>query len=50
MLLCKIKRADYDDVATAIRAQHSYTTPEIVEIPIEAGSAEYFAWIDEVTR
>ena len=50
MLLCKIKRADYDDVAAAIRAQHSYTTPEIIEIPIEAGSAEYFAWIDDVTR
>jgi len=50
MLLCKIKRADYDDVAAAIGAQHSYTIPEIVEIPIEAGSAEYFAWIDEATR
>jgi periplasmic divalent cation tolerance protein len=50
MLLCKIKRTDHDDVAAAIRALHTYATPEIVEIPIEAGSADYFAWIDQVTR
>ena len=50
LLLCKIKRADYGDVAAAIAAIHPYTTPEIVEIPIEAGSADYFAWIDAVTR
>lgn len=50
LLLCKIKRADYPDVAAAIAAIHPYTTPEIVEIPIEAGSADYFAWIDAVTR
>jgi periplasmic divalent cation tolerance protein len=50
LLFCKIKRADYDDVATAIRAVHSYATPEIVLIPIETGSADYLAWIDAVTR
>jgi periplasmic divalent cation tolerance protein len=50
LLLCKIKRADYADVAAAIQASHNYTTPEIVEIPIEAGSADYLAWIDKVTR
>lgn len=49
LLLCKIKRADYAAVAASILAQHTYTTPEIVEIPIEAGSPDYFAWIDQVT-
>jgi periplasmic divalent cation tolerance protein len=50
LLLCKIKRSDYDDAAEAIRALHSYETPEIVMTPIEAGSADYLAWIDAVTR
>jgi periplasmic divalent cation tolerance protein len=50
LLLCKIKRSDYDDAAEAIRALHSYETPEIVMTAIEAGSADYLAWIDAVTR
>jgi len=50
LLLCKIKRSDYDDAAAAIRALHSYETPEIVVIAIEAGSSDYLAWIDAVTR
>ena len=50
LLFCKIKRVDYDDVATAIRALHTYATPELVLLPIEAGSADYLAWIDAVTR
>ncbi|MGP0058820.1 MAG: divalent-cation tolerance protein CutA [Beijerinckiaceae bacterium] len=50
LLLCKIKRADYADIEQAIRAIHTYETPEIVEIAIEAGSADYLAWIDQVTR
>lgn len=50
LLFCKIKSADYADVEAAIRALHSYETPEIVQIPIAAGSADYLAWIDQVTR
>jgi periplasmic divalent cation tolerance protein len=50
LLLCKIKRVDYDDVAAAIRALHTYVVPEIVLLPIETGSADYLTWIDAVTR
>jgi periplasmic divalent cation tolerance protein len=50
MLLCKIKRSDYDDAAAAIRELHSYDTPEIIAVGIEAGSADYLSWIDAVTR
>jgi len=50
LLFCKIKAADYPQVEAAIRAGHSYTTPEIVELPISRGSAAYLAWIQAVTR
>jgi periplasmic divalent cation tolerance protein len=50
LLVCKIKKSDYADAAAEIRAMHTYETPEIVQIPIEAGSADYLAWIDAVTR
>lgn len=45
MLFSKIKRADYPRVEAAIRAAHTYSVPEIIEIPIEAGAASYLAWI-----
>jgi len=33
----------------ALRAAHSYTTPEIVATVIEDGDADYLAWIDAET-
>jgi periplasmic divalent cation tolerance protein len=50
MLFCKIKSQDYAGVEAAIRALHTYDTPEIVEIAIEKGSAAYLQWIASVTR
>lgn len=50
LLICKIKRQDYPGVEAAILALHSYETPEIVMLPIEAGSSAYLAWIDQVTQ
>jgi periplasmic divalent cation tolerance protein len=50
LLLCKIKHADFSDVEAAIRAAHSYATPEIVEVAIEQGAASYLSWIAAVTR
>jgi periplasmic divalent cation tolerance protein len=49
-LQMKIKRADWDDVAAAIRAAHSYETPEIVLVELGDVDARYAAWITGVTR
>jgi periplasmic divalent cation tolerance protein len=49
MLMCKIRAADYANVETAIRAAHSYTNPEIIEIGIEKGAQAYLDWIASVT-
>lgn len=35
----------YADVEQAIRALHSYDEPEIVALPIVAGSESYLQWI-----
>jgi periplasmic divalent cation tolerance protein len=50
MLFCKIKSEDYPAVEAAIRVLHTYETPEIVEIAIEAGAPDYLRWIASVTR
>jgi periplasmic divalent cation tolerance protein len=50
--LLSIKTADthFDRVAHAIQSMHSYELPEIIALPIPAGSAPYLAWIDECLK
>ena len=45
--LCAVKtrRAAYEQVEAAIRALHAYDEPEIIAVPIVAGSAGYLAWL-----
>ncbi|MFO7888754.1 MAG: divalent-cation tolerance protein CutA [bacterium] len=49
-LLIKTKKALYKKVEKYIKKMHSYEVPEIITIPIQDGSKEYLAWIDEVTE
>jgi periplasmic divalent cation tolerance protein len=49
-LSIKTRQALFAALERFIRAHHSYETPEIVQIPISAGSAAYLQWIDEGTR
>jgi periplasmic divalent cation tolerance protein len=50
MLFCKIKSNDYAKVEAAIRAAHTYSNPEIVELAIENGAKAYLDWIAAATR
>ena len=45
--LVKTRAAFYPAVEAAIRDAHSYEEPEILALPILAGSRGYLAWIDE---
>jgi periplasmic divalent cation tolerance protein len=49
---CQIKtrQAILDDVADAIHEVHPYEVPEIVAVPIVAGSREYLSWLEEQTQ
>ncbi|NLF67812.1 MAG: divalent-cation tolerance protein CutA [Candidatus Anammoximicrobium sp.] len=47
--LCTAKttRETYDQVEQAIRGLHPYDEPEIIAVPIVAGSPSYLAWLRE---
>jgi len=47
LLLIKTTAACYPQVESALRENHSYELPEIVQIPIENGLPDYLKWIDE---
>jgi periplasmic divalent cation tolerance protein len=50
-LMVKAKAADYPAIEALIVALHSYDLPEVLAIPVIAGSSAYLEWIDsETTR
>jgi len=49
LLVIKTRGALYTALETFIRERHPYETPEIVLLPITAGSAAYLAWVDANT-
>jgi periplasmic divalent cation tolerance protein len=50
LLLIKTSRKEFAGLRRAIQEIHSYELPEIVALPIAAGSASYLRWIDESLR
>ena len=47
LLLAKTTRANFEDLERAVRALHSYETPEIIALPIAAASAPYLQWLTD---
>jgi periplasmic divalent cation tolerance protein len=45
LLIAKTARSKFGDVERKVRALHSYETPEIIALPITAGSAPYLEWL-----
>jgi len=50
LCLAKTRRSEYPRLESLVKENHPYETPEIVALPILAGSEEYLAWIDAETR
>ena len=48
LLLAKTTQAKFSDLEGEVRALHSYETPEIVAVPITAGSAPYLEWLSAI--
>jgi len=46
LLVAKSRRDLYEAIEKAIRQAHPYQVPEILAVPILAGSADYLAWLD----
>ncbi len=49
LLLIKTRKELYAQLEQAIKELHPYQTPEIIALPITAGSREYLDWIAKVT-
>lgn len=52
VLLIVKSRSDIfeSDLISVVEDLHPYEVPEIIAVPILMGSANYLAWIDEVTK
>ena len=45
LLLAKTERGLFEALCDAVNAAHSYTTPEIIALPVVAGSPAYLTWL-----
>ncbi len=45
LLIAKTVRSSFEDLEREVRALHSYATPEIVAVSVEAGSGPYLDWL-----
>ncbi|MCP4650736.1 MAG: divalent-cation tolerance protein CutA [PVC group bacterium] len=48
-LFVKTKRSLFEKVERLIKNHHSYEVPEIIALPIVAGSESYLDWMSETT-
>ncbi|MDR2542000.1 MAG: divalent-cation tolerance protein CutA [Treponema sp.] len=48
-LFIKSKTALFEEIKTAIKENHSYEVPQIVQVPITNGLTEYLKWINDCT-
>jgi periplasmic divalent cation tolerance protein len=49
LILIKALRAKFKKIEKEISKLHSYEVPEIIAIPVVAGSKEYLKWIGKET-
>ena len=50
LLVIKTTAARYEAVEMRLRALHPYEIPEIIAIPVVAGSSQYLAWLATATH
>jgi periplasmic divalent cation tolerance protein len=46
LLIAKTVSSKFEELEKEVRALHSYETPEIVALPLTAGSSRYLAWLE----
>ena len=50
LMIMKTTQDRVDALRAWIEANHSYSTPELVVMPVTAGSEPYLAWVNAETR
>jgi len=46
LLIIKAKQATFAQIQERVRELHSYDTPEVIALPITAGSRKYLDWLE----
>ena len=46
LLLVKTKASLFPEIVELVKRMHSYEVPEIIALPIIAGSEDYLKWLD----
>lgn len=49
LLIIKTRRTKFSALSRRVRALHPYSVPEIIALPVVAGSAPYLSWIRSST-
>ena len=50
LVIVKTVSESFDSLEAMVKANHSYSVPEIIALPIEAGSDSYLSWVREMTQ
>jgi periplasmic divalent cation tolerance protein len=50
LMMVKSRSDLLPSIIEAVKGLHSYTVPEVVALPILAGSSDYLTWVDESLR
>ncbi|MBI3358810.1 MAG: divalent-cation tolerance protein CutA [Nitrospirae bacterium] len=50
LILLKTRRTLFDPLCAEVKKIHSYSVPEIIALPIVAGSNSYLQWVEENTH
>jgi len=50
LLLIKSKKKLLPKILKTVKKHHSYTVPEIIALPIVAGSKDYLQWVENETK
>ena len=49
LVIIKARRSSFKKIEKEVKRLHSYVVPEIIAIPIIAGSKDYLGWINKET-
>ncbi len=49
LLLLKVRADLYEEIESYILENHSYDTPEVLQLDVKRGSEGYLSWISEVS-
>ncbi|MCI4624676.1 MAG: divalent-cation tolerance protein CutA [Candidatus Magnetoovum sp. WYHC-5] len=46
LLVCKLKKDNFDSLKDKVKTLHSYEVPEIIALPIVESSKDYLDWLN----